>query len=213
MVSATVVREESMKRSALTLLVYAIPLLFIGLGISLAQQNPPAIKENASYFPRRAFADLTYDSFVVGIFQNHLRSLDEPSLAQSSTNRFAIRCLLMSSYKGDEVIRIEAVDGQSTTAVYKRSAENPDISSKFSVRQRRPSRQKVEDLQTQVQQNGVLNLSNRQDAQSSDGPIWLLEINDHGVYHASYRVDPDPGAFTETCRQTARVADMPLEIE
>jgi len=165
------------------------------------------------YFPRSAFAGLTNDALLVDVFEKHLSSLREPSIYRNDKRKFAVRCLWMSPHKGDELVRIEATDGYAPLVFYKRGSvlDEDTVRLIFSTSRAR-KRAELAKLTSVIAQEGAESFSNKQDVLSTDGPIWLLEIYDHGRYHAAYRIDPNVGPFTHVCLEAALVADVSIDI-
>src|ERR1700679_539769 len=117
----TMIRLGTMNnRCRIVMLAFIIAFASSGL---YAGVEPTAALADA-YFPKSAFSDLTYDSFLVDVFTKHLRQLAEPRLGASHDDVFEIRCLWMSPYKGDELIRIESRAGQKPYSVYKRAGKD-----------------------------------------------------------------------------------------
>jgi hypothetical protein len=181
---------------------------------SLKEGRSEAHVSTDEFFPKNTFMDLTYDSFLVDVFKKHLRQLAEPRLNASLDDVFAIRCLWMSPYKGDELVRIESRRGEKPFAVYKRTEVDRDGNSfGHRVRKTHISRQAILAFAEQVEHSGVMDLSNTQDVISSDGPIWMAELYSNGRYHAVYRTDPGEGVFRKTCESVAKIANAPLDIQ
>jgi hypothetical protein len=202
-----------MKRANL-FIIWSLQTASMFVGLAFAQTATEAYNAGNAYFPKSAFANLTYDAFLPNVFGQHLHALEETGLSGYDKNTFAVRCLWMSPYKGDELVRIAAQDGRSATATYKRSdADSPGVSHRFYSNNLTVSQDAVSKLGAKIESDGVMSQPNKQDVLSSDGPIWLLEVYDHGYYRASYKVDPNSGPFTQTCLSAARLAQAPVDIQ
>ena len=168
------------------------------------------------YFPPPVFADLTdYDEWVKAFAALHLSQMNEPVLLREKAINFALRVTWMSSFQGDAVLRIERKDSGEVLSVFKRyppgSDPNTIAAMPAATAERMITGEGFARLLDKVRDVDFFSLDNKQTTISSDGVECIVEVYDHGRYHAVYRTGYS-NPVRDVARLSASIAQVTADV-
>jgi hypothetical protein len=180
----------------------------------VSQHSPTHENQNLQpkrYFPSSEFADVRPGSILVPTFEEHLATLDEPSLYDQPRIHYAVRVTWLTPFYGDAMLRIEDT-GEQVSFVYKRrpTIAAPDTKSNATLRGE-IKRSAFAGLVEMIQKDTAFSLTNKQDVVATDGTIWLLEVFDGKRYHAVYRIGPFSTPVQNIGRHAASLANINID--
>jgi hypothetical protein len=189
-----------------------LQLSAFGIALSLFSSVGHSSAQSIPYFPASEFHDLPpWDKDEAKAWSEILTAFREPGIAAAGDHAFVIRIVVFPAVSNSTVVRLTENDNGKVSGLSKQlwvRLKGSLVEMPISVGGR-----ELASLKSALEQEDFWTLTDQESTVTSDGVDLLLEVNDHGRYHAVISSGAQKKSVVRLARMMLNLAHLHLPGE